>query len=273
MKKKSILGRVAIIAMALTLATTSMMSGTLARYEKDATVTPYALIAQWEPAITAGNNQTVTGLVDLTDTTAPGVTFKNNSQVIGTDTSAMIAPGTSGQYEFKIDCSKADVNTVATITAKPKTGYTIPSHLVVTIEAAGMGAGGAAKQVGKMEGTYSASSWVGPFGAAENKSFDIIGGEASATGNKPLLFKTVKAKGTKQVLSLTLKWDWPMDRTDDAAQTSKETTDAAYNTTDTEYGQQISSANQKFGFDLVINLQQSGAIASEDNYQVVETKS
>lgn len=268
MKRKSILGRVAIIAMALTLATTSMMSGTLARYETSASVEPYALIARWNPAITGGGTagtsesllgQTITKTIDLAATAVyggnEGLGGVSASTKVGDNSNVMIAPGTSGRYMFKVDVSNTDVPVVLKITAKKNSDYKFPDHLKVVLKD-----GEGSKQFGQtMVGKWFEGNYIGPF--SQKDSFDLVGGTKSEENGGPMYFRSLKeAGGATRSQTFMLIWDWPMEATS-LASTSGETS-AKYTDNDNDYGKGTVSAdssvvNNKFGFDLEINLAQA----------------
>lgn len=266
MKRKSFLGRVAIIAAALTLATTSMMSGTLARYETNASITPYALVARWNPAITAVSGgadltQTTNATVDLALTATDNGTYA--SKIGGKDTTAtsnrMIAPGTTGRYQFKVDVTKADVPVILKVTAKPKTDYNFPNNLVVKI----MNEDAIGTPYGTLKATVNGSGQYTPVFGTQKKPADIIGGmSAEGQPQKPLYFESHKENPSAvREKTFTLVWEWPYD----AESLPTGLTSALYNAEDNMAGKGTAStdgsvSNNKFGFDLDITLMQAGKV-------------
>lgn len=103
MKKKSVIARVGVMAAALTLATTSLMSGTLAKYTTTVNGVATAIVAQWSPSV-------------LVDDEKKGQTFtiKLNDYVNGyqgdtvahdteNDDDYYLAPGVKGTIPITID--------------------------------------------------------------------------------------------------------------------------------------------------------------------------
>lgn len=256
MKRKSFLGRVAIIAMALTLATTSMMSGTLARYETVKETSASAIIAKWNPALQL-NDQTWTTTIDL------AATAKDNGAAVasmGDATSKMIGPGTKGELKVTVDVRNVEVPVLPNIKAKKNSDYTIPNHMIVYVT----DSTGGKNYGGTMAATYvsaqGANRYEDPFGA---KGYaDIIGGTQPA-----LLFKSLKQSGTTRQASYIVHWEWPLDYTNysdalaEHSDTSDRTFEASsdYNGFDEPAGGGTANTNLKFGFDLEVSLQQAGS--------------
>lgn len=94
--KKAYFSRIAFVALALTLITTCLMSGTLARYTSTVSGNGTASVAAW--SFKANGETASMANVALTDTTL-------NSKV----TTGKIAPGTDGSFDVSLDGSGSDV--------------------------------------------------------------------------------------------------------------------------------------------------------------------
>lgn len=98
-EKKGIFRRVGLLALALTLVSSSMMFSTLAKYTTEVTVAGSAEVAKWAIKFTDGTTAfTDSSTVKLTDTSL-------NSKV----TNGKIAPGTDGQFTVKVEGNGSDV--------------------------------------------------------------------------------------------------------------------------------------------------------------------
>lgn len=105
MKKNGILLRVGVAAMVLTLASTSLMSGTLAKYFSKSTGTATAIIAKWDPQAKI-NDQVAEGWsVNLADTQTNATPGSTNSQVA----SGRLAPGMKGAFPVEVSANKSEV--------------------------------------------------------------------------------------------------------------------------------------------------------------------
>lgn len=96
MKGKSYASRLGALALALTLATTSLIGGTLAKYATEVTGDGSATVAAWS---FKANKSSETFTVNLADTDVKE----------GTLSSGMIAPGTNGSFDIVIDASGSKV--------------------------------------------------------------------------------------------------------------------------------------------------------------------
>lgn len=242
MKKRSILVRVGIVAAALTLATTSMMSGTLARYAMTGTVNAEAAIAKWDPKITA-NTEALVGTsvtVNLVDT-LDGTYNKIDESKVGDGTTKKIAPGTKGSFPIKVDMNDAEVPTELKIAALIPSGKTVPNNLSLKLM-------DGASEVAVLEAKTT-----------KDGTGDVTYTPA-LTGTKAYLTKkgaitafsqTFKSKGdtvgsdptTKEY---TLQWEWPLTNEDGVNNSGD-----AYNAED------LKSQNQNLGFELILELQQA----------------
>lgn len=269
MKRKSFLGRVAIIAMALTLATTSMMSGTLARYETTRTTTPYALVARWAPEVKL-NSQTFSTTVDLA-ATATHTTDASQASEIGTTTSRAIAPGTKGELKIDVDVANVDVPVLVNIAAVKNDSYVFPGHLVVYVTNANGGTQYGSAMIGKYVASVAGSPahYEVPFDVESGKC-DIVGGT-----QKALLFKSARQGGTTRNKQFVLHWEWPLEYSDYqtavsgklGSSTLSMEASSAYNGFDADDGAGSNGGttvtNESFGFDLQITLtQQTGTLTS-----------
>ncbi|MBC8571217.1 hypothetical protein [Zongyangia hominis] len=98
--KKSILGRLGLLAFALCLVTTCLLSGTLARYTTEITGTGTANVAKWAIALNQGGTaQTTDYTFNLKDT-------KETNALVNDGT---IAPGDKGKIDIEIDGTGSEV--------------------------------------------------------------------------------------------------------------------------------------------------------------------
>lgn len=95
MKKKSYVARLGVLALALTLVTTCLTGGTMARYVTEVTGAATATVAKWS---FKANSQTQNFTVNLTDTTLNGKVADGK-----------IAPGTDGSFDISIDADGSEV--------------------------------------------------------------------------------------------------------------------------------------------------------------------
>ena len=257
MKKKSILGRIGIVAAALTLATTSMMSGTLARYQTSKNITATAIIAKWDPTVTPDTGsqgqgaQSNTWLVDLASTmntndgslSIPGDTIGTS----GATTPNRIAPGTSGSFTITINTQSAEVPTLCDIKVKKNDSYVWPSHLTLNIS----------------DGTAGlVNDTMYPKWNAGDTSYDdaFEGQDEKVLNSKPLRFASVRENNAVTTKVLTVTWTWPLDLKDNtyAQGSAEKADDTAYNANDYGVGKAAAAAETKFGFDLEVVLKQQG---------------
>ena len=257
MKKRSILGRVAVIAMALTLATTSMMSGTLARYAMVRTATASAVIAKWNPTIKADNTAVteVSATIDLakTRTVNGALTSADLSNIADGNGAVRIAPGTSGEVLLTVDVKGAEVPTICEMKIKKPsgTGYTYPGHIKVWVT----DTENSPTTYGKTYvGTFTDGSYSNPLTTDGDLLFGLDGTTPTA---KAMLFPSAKTdkNGAAQLKNFKLHWEWPMDY--DGGTSYQDGDKDTYNKNVAEAGSDAAAGTStKFGFDLVINLQQ-----------------
>lgn len=121
MKKRFNFGRLGALALALTLVTSCLTGGTLAKYTTSVSGTGTATVAKW--AFKAGNavgsSRFVEKSLDLKDTTVDG-------NVIA---SGKIAPGVKGELPIYVDLSDTEVATEIKITISVEGDNTLPENL------------------------------------------------------------------------------------------------------------------------------------------------
>lgn len=106
MKEKSYVARLGALALALTLISTCLMGGTLAKYTTEVTATGTATVAKWNFTVTNPNGQPFT--LNLTPNTYKNVA--NNK----------LAPGTSGSFAI-VATNDSDVAATYSITFETET--------------------------------------------------------------------------------------------------------------------------------------------------------
>lgn len=105
MKKNGILLRIGVAAMVLTLASTSLMSGTLAKYFSESTGTAAAIIAKWSPQAKIGEQLAQNWAVNLADTQEGVTSDASNTKVA----SGCLAPGMKGAFPVEVSANKSEV--------------------------------------------------------------------------------------------------------------------------------------------------------------------
>lgn len=105
-KKSSIIARIGVLALVLTLVTTTMTSGTLAKYVTMTSQQAKAIVANWNPTA-AIKNKAGTAL-----TTGTAVSFRD--LVTMTDASGVvaskIAPGMKGEFSVEVNAKNSEVD-------------------------------------------------------------------------------------------------------------------------------------------------------------------
>lgn len=104
MKKKSIMARVGVLALALTLVTSSLTSGTLARYTDSQDIFAKAIVAKW--AFKKDVNY-----AGATVAVPFELQAQNNNSAVA---SGRIAPGTTGKFPISIDLTGSEVDILMT---------------------------------------------------------------------------------------------------------------------------------------------------------------
>lgn len=185
MMKKNHAARLGALALALTLVSTCLMGGTLAKYTTTVTGTATATVAKW--SFDAKNNNTSISTesynIDLGDTT--------NRTVYDTEDvkEDVIAPGTEGSFSIIVDAEGSDVGLAYTI--RFSNAQNIPTNLSFytdeehknkitnlfsdkTTDFDGtIAANGTEKKVTKT--VY----WMWPFGPTDNDAADTINGKSN----------------------------------------------------------------------------------------------
>lgn len=129
MKKKSYVGRLGALALMLTVISTCLLGGTMARYVTEVTGSATATVAAWSfKANNGGSELTTTTPIDLGDTT-------NRTSYDGTTLKeGVIAPGTSGSFTIEIDGSGSEVGIDYEVAVKAASGTTLPDDLLFSTE-------------------------------------------------------------------------------------------------------------------------------------------
>lgn len=212
MKKKSIAARLGVAAMALTLVTTSLTSGTLAKYTTQVDFTATALIARWNPTITANGTAVSTSgtkikFSDLMKTKMDGL-------APGT-----IAPGTSGELPIVIDMTGGtssagsikytEVDSTYEIWCASPDGRYIPANLEFSMAA-----------------DFAADKTVTPISANPGDPDQLYGTKLTVDSES-----VIKAKASAKQ-ELKLYWRWLYDnKTGISADTSEESSERDENDT------------------------------------------
>lgn len=121
---KKISGRLAGAAIALTLVTTCLLGGTLAKYTSTVSGTASAKVAAWSFDVTQNGATIQNTNIDLATTAYTETTLK----------SGVIAPGASGAFDLVIDGTGSDVGIEYTYTIKAATDSTIPKGFVIRVD-------------------------------------------------------------------------------------------------------------------------------------------
>lgn len=117
MKKRLNFGRLGAMALALTLITTCLMGGTLAKYTSKVEGSGKATVAKWKVAFKNGNDPLANNFeIDLADTGSN----KNNV------TDKKIAPGSTGSIPIEIDAAGSEVAATLSYTIDKKDIGTVP---------------------------------------------------------------------------------------------------------------------------------------------------
>lgn len=126
-KKKSYAIRLGVLALALTLITTCLMGGTMARYVTEVSGSATATVAKWEFSAKSDNNALSTA-IDL------GSTTHRNSYGADDIKDGVIAPGTSGSFNIELDAAGSEVGVEYDVVIKAKDGTTLPSDLAFKVD-------------------------------------------------------------------------------------------------------------------------------------------
>lgn len=125
--KKSSLRNLGVMAVVLCLVTTCLLGGTLARYTTEVSAKAKTTVAAWSfKAMNGDTALTNASVINLATTTYDETTLKTG----------MIAPGTKGTFDLKIDGTGSDVGISYSIKiSKANTGsIEIPTNLKFQID-------------------------------------------------------------------------------------------------------------------------------------------
>lgn len=229
--KKSVVARVGVVAAALTLATTSMMSGTLARYTTEKSSTAKAVVAMWNPSIKVKQYE-MTENIKLLDYLDANIDIDKDG--VGTassdgDDGKRVAPGMSGTIPLVIDMSESEVDTKYTV------------KIVVPADSEG------------------ASLFENPDTLeveCEGKTIALNATEQSlATGYLPSA-KKAKANGnaaTKKTVDVA--WSWPLD--------PKDSEGSSLDAQDGNYIMGLGNSKTEMGFKIIVELTQATGLGDD----------
>lgn len=130
--KKKFVGRLGVVALALTLITTCLMGGTLAKYTAQVSGSASATVAKFAFDLNGATEQTANQTISLTDL------FKNtysNGKVQGASGALVVAPGTSGSAKITLK-NEGEVAIKPSFTITETNAGSIPLQYAVTTTAA-----------------------------------------------------------------------------------------------------------------------------------------
>lgn len=247
MKKKSILGRIGIVAAALTLATTSMMSGTLARYQTTGDLKATAIAAKWATAVKGGVNGSLAELegdeeIKLADTMVKTSSAVNTDSIGNNAGEARIAPGTAGQYTLAISTDGSEVPALLKMSVKQDTDKgtsTLPKNVTVEIWDD--------DDSSKALASFTADTIT-------SAGTTVLG----TTGHPAVRFASAKEvknnESYTQTKTYTIKWSWPLNADDG---------DKNNGAGDTLTTNDINSAGEEYGFVISYSLIQHDGTGTE----------
>lgn len=236
MKKKSIAARLGVAALALTLITTSLSSGTLAKYTSKDTVDASLLVAKWNVAasVVKEDKKEVT-LTSDAFTLADIMRARED----GTISTGKIAPGTEGYFAVLVDTSAVDIDSNTQVATEVAVDYKVSVKMDST-------AGNAAPPTNfYMTQTDRAGTDASPT-YDDSKYSKLTFTEAGASAEKELATGTVEAGelGDSAKKYVWIHWAWPYETTDNGS--TLETNDNA----DTTNG--VRAATTKFRFTITM---------------------
>lgn len=228
MKKKSIMARVGVMAAALTLATTSMMSGTLAKYTTEASTTGKAIVANWGAIIKNGNNvvsETTDLLLAPTNSDlatmnlgkleTSGASAKTLVDKYTDGSAYYIAPGMSGSIPITIDMSGSQVATKYSVSIKlDDDSASLPFNMSIGTEATG-------------------GTGITPVTLTGNKKDPLLFGEVQVGSG--IIYNKTADNASTQKATFNLKWDWPLTVNENNVAKTAKVTEALYNQWDMDY--------------------------------------
>lgn len=124
-QKKSNAARLGVLALALTLVTTCLLGGTMARYVTEVTGSAKATVAAW--SFKANGQDKTLSNIDL------GSTANRQAYATGGIMDGVIAPGTKGSFDIEIDGSGSEVGIQYTVKLAAADGITLPSDLTFKV--------------------------------------------------------------------------------------------------------------------------------------------
>lgn len=122
MKRKSYVARLGALALALTLVSSCLVGGTLARYVSEVTGTAKATVAAW--SFKANGQVATMNAIDLASTAYTDATVA----------SGVIAPGTSGSFDIELDGTGSQVGIDYTVDLKTGTDIVLPDDFKFTVD-------------------------------------------------------------------------------------------------------------------------------------------
>ena len=121
MKEKSYVARLGALALVLTLMTTCLTGGTLAKFVTEVEGTAPATVAAWNFEA-AGNGTEFTG-IDMGRTAYEGDTIKDT----------VLAPGTKGSFDIVLDGSGSEVGIDYSVTITAASDVDLPDDLIFNV--------------------------------------------------------------------------------------------------------------------------------------------
>lgn len=180
MKKKSIMVRLGVVAMALTMITTSLSSGTLAKYTETVSGSTTLKIAKWDYGAKVGNSYLASSSTDLGTLLEASKSTKYDGVEDG-----YVAPGMHGSFNIDLTGAKeglgSDVAADYTIYIDAE-DYNLPANLKFA-------AGGVGVNLGADPEDTTPENYV------SGKGFRIKAG-------------TLSANTTGTQASVIVTWDW-----------------------------------------------------------------
>lgn len=129
MKKGSKIVRLGVLALTLTMVSTCLMGGTMARYVTEVTGTASASVAAWKFNV----NDTTSEKSTFSDI-ALGSTANRASYDAKGIADKVIAPGTTGSFEIIIDGTGSEVGVDYTVKIAAASGTTLPADLTFKVD-------------------------------------------------------------------------------------------------------------------------------------------
>lgn len=129
MKKGSKIVRLGVLALTLTMVSTCLMGGTMARYVTEVTGTASASVAAWKFNVNDATSEKPTFTDIELGSTANRASY--NAEDIADD---VIAPGTKGSFEIIVDGTGSEVGVDYTVKIAAATGTTLPNDLTFKVD-------------------------------------------------------------------------------------------------------------------------------------------